>query len=410
MRAGKLELAQAYRESKRFEAARNLLRDLSESDPAVAYQSALLSLAERGAAGQQNAFESLKVFAQDERGLLISLGSAATPPVREDIRRGRAWLYRLGLMMGQQKLRDGDAKGAIYYFKPVADAVSFACPEPSPILCGTAIGGTDQLGTLASEPRPTADQMLNVYFQLGIASLRAAGLQQTLGLGGVSSSMGGVGALDCIGGQIQPDSPFHFDEAAKAFDTFIRRSNQSAASSANAHWGLGCTQLASLRDQRFGADPARLNEAIAHLGQAPQNDALTFVTLARAHILQGQLPLARVNYERALGLLGATRCPQEGTAGASAATWQTPSRIYFEMARMQFAPDSVRQSGLQAAPGDLFDRTIGDVEKAQVEPLRAAERDLQCAVQLDPFKRGSTSDARAHLPEARQQHDAARRV
>lgn len=394
VRAARLELAQVYRENRRLEAARNILRDMSESDPSVAYQKALLSLVERGAAGQQSAFETLRMFAQDDRSLLIALGAtsssrpgaapvvAMTPAVQAEIQRGRSWLYRIGLLLGQQKLVEGDSRGAISYLKPVADVVSLACPEPSSIQCANAVGATESVGTLTASAGPTADQMLDVYFRLGISSLKAAGLQETLGLGGVVGDMGGVGALDCIGGQTQPDSPGYFDAAARAFETYIRRSNQSAASAASAHWGIACTILAAQRDQQFGGDPVRLNEAIGHLSQAPQDRPLTFLTMARAYILQGQLAPARSSYERALALLGANRCTQ-GAARTEAA-WQTPSRIYLEMAQMRFAPARVRQENPGAGVADLYDRVINDVSQAQAPLLRAAEPDLQCAIHFDP--------------------------
>lgn len=397
VRAARLELAQAYRENRRLESSRNVLKDMPESDPAVAFQMALLALVERGAAGQQSAFESVRVFAQDDVSLAIALGAvtapkpgqaassaiALTPSVRAEIQRGRSWLFRLGLLLGREQLMQGDPRGAIGYLQPVAQAVSLACPEPQAIQCANAIDGTGAVGILPAEAGPGADQMLDVFFRLGIASLKAAGLQETAGLGSVSGDMGGIGALNCIGGQIQPDSPVFFDAASRAFETFIRRAGASNASSATARWGLACTILASQGAQSFGVDPVRLNEAIGHLNSAPQDRPITFLTKARAYILQGQLEPARASYQQALGLLGANRC---GGATRPSGNWQTPARVYLEMAQMRFAPGRVRQGKPQGATAasDMFDRVINDVNSAPLDPLRAAEPDLQCAVFYDP--------------------------
>ena len=403
VRAAKLELAQVYRENRRLESARNTLRDMAEGDPAVAYQRALLALVERGAAGQQGAFEALRVFAQDDRSLLIALGApsagrsdavstaAMTPAVQAEIRRGRSWLYRVGLLLGQQRLQEGDSRGAINFLRPVADVVGLACPEPASIQCANAVDGTESVGTLSPSPGPSADQMLDVYFRLGIASLKSAGLQETFGLGGVGGEMGGLGALDCTGGQIQADAPGYFDAAARSFETYIRRSGRSAASAATAHWGLACTILAAQRNQQFGGDPVRLNEAIGHLNLAPQDRPLTFLTMARAYILQGQLAPARASYERALALIGANRCTQGGARAEAA--WSTPSRIYMEMAQMRFAPSRVLQGNPGTATPDLYDRVIGDVSVAQSDLLRASEPDLKCAIYFNP----ANSEARLTL-------------
>ncbi|MGH8337795.1 MAG: hypothetical protein ACRETL_13460, partial [Gammaproteobacteria bacterium] len=130
LRAARLELVGAYRASGRLEAARNLLASsaLRPSDPAVAYQRAMLTLAELREAGRESAFETLRgVFVQDDAQLL---GSPSDPTglTPGEIRRGRSWLYWLGMSLGQEALaqagqsddqRRVDALRAINYFGPV---------------------------------------------------------------------------------------------------------------------------------------------------------------------------------------------------------------------------------------------------------------------------------------------------
>jgi tetratricopeptide (TPR) repeat protein len=396
-RSARLELAQAYRSNGRIEAARNVLANtaLRPGDPAVAYQRSLLILAELGSAGQESAFDTLKpIFVQDD-AQLRGAPNDPTGLTTVEIRRGRSWLYALGMTLGQRTLRlqardvdqrRSDALRAIDYFRPVAEAINAACPDPQPLACPDGIAGTEQIGSLGY-PTPPPSDLLNAFFQLGIAHLKAAGLQETSGLSSIDET-GGVGAaggLDCFGVQTTPDAASHFQNARFAFNTVIRRSANSAVSVADARWGLGCTILANIGNV---ADPSeqqrQLAQAVEQLGQAP-NRPLTLLTLARAQVLQGQTDNARASYQRALALSGAnTRCAPGATPNANNRA-ELPSRIYLEMARTRYtAPISggYRRVGNEAG-SDLFQRTITDIRYARPGSLREAEAELQCAIALN---------------------------
>lgn len=400
LRAGQLELAQAYLSKGRVEAARLLLASpsLSPNDPGVAYQRALLSLAELGPAGEESAFGALKVvFAQDGARLGAAPGalSLMTPA---EVSRGRSWLFRLGLSLGQAALRpqgrDGeqrrsDAQRAIDFLGPAAAAVDAACPDPAPIDCATGIGATDPIGALEGRPAPSREQLLDVFFQIGIAHLKAAGLQESPGFSALGGSPGisGVGALDCVGSQLAPDAAQHFQYARYAFDAYTRRSSASAASSADARWGLGCTILANLPNVSEPSERQRhIAQAIEQLRLAPKRP-LTMLTLARAQVMQGQLDSARTSFKQALDLSGATtRCPSGDTEFPAGNRDALASRIYVEVARTRYAYNGApRESdSLMGDPGaDLYYRTITEVAAARPASLRDSEADLRCAVFLN---------------------------
>ncbi|MDZ4778556.1 MAG: hypothetical protein SGJ23_17385 [Alphaproteobacteria bacterium] len=402
LRAGQLELATAYLSKGRVEAARVLLNSssLSPSDPAVAYQRALLSLAELGAAGEESAFSALKVvFAQDAVRLRGAPGGPAYMTAGE-IARGRSWLYRLGLSLGRESLkpqgrdaeqRRSDAQRAIDFLGPVASAIDAACPDPAPIDCSTGIGPTEAIGSLESRPAPNREQLLDVFFQIGIAHLKAAGLQESPGLSalGGSSGVSGVGALDCVGSQLSPDAAQHFQSARYAFDTYTRRSSTSAASAADARWGLGCTILANLPNVgEPGERQRQIAQAIEQLKLAPSRP-LTMLTLARAQVMQGQFDSARTSFNQALNLSGATtRCPRGDVEFTPGSRDALASRIYVELARTRYAygavpRDSDPLTGAGAGGSDLYYRAITEVAAARPASLRDAEADLRCAIYLN---------------------------
>jgi tetratricopeptide (TPR) repeat protein len=400
LRAGKLELVQAYLTKGRVEAARLLLASpsLNPNDPGVAYQRALLSLAELGPAGEESAFGALKVvFAQDGARLGGAPGvlSLMTPA---EISRGRSWLFRLGLSLGQASLRaqgrDGeqrrsDAQRAIDFLGPAAAAIDAACPDPAPIDCANGIGATDPIGALEGRPAPTREQLLDVFFQIGIAHLKAAGLEETPGFTALGGSQGanGVGALDCSGSQLEPDAAQHFQYARYAFDAYTRRSSASAASSADARWGLGCTILANLPNVSEPSERQRqIAQAIEQLRLAPRRP-LTMLTLARAQVMQGQLDSARASFKQALDLSGTTtRCPSGDMEFPPGNRDALASRIYVEVARTRYAYNGAPREAdaLTGAPGsDLHYRTITEVAAARPASLRDSEADLRCAIFLN---------------------------
>lgn len=400
LRAGQLELAQAYLNSGRIEAARRLLSSptLSPADPAVAYQRALLSLAELGPAGEEGAFGALRVtFAQDAVRLRAAPGGPGFLTAAE-ISRGRSWLFRLGQSLAQTSLRAegrdftqrrSDAQRAIDFLSPVAAAIDAACPDPSPIDCATGIGATEAIGVLQSRPAPTREQLLDVFFQIGIAHLKAAGLQESPGFSALGGAAGasGVGALDCVGSQLAPDAAQHFQNARYAFDTYTRRSSTSAASAADARWGLGCTILANLPNVSDPSERQRqMAQAIEQLRLAP-NRPLTMLTLARAQVMQGQYDGARASFKQALDLSGAaTRCPRGDVDFAPGNRDALASRIYLEVARTRYAYGAApRESDpmLGDVGGDLYYRAISEVAAARPASLREAEADLRCAIYLN---------------------------
>lgn len=394
LRAARLELVGAYRSSGRLEAARNLLGStaLRPSDPAVAYQRAMLILAELREAGRESAFEQLRgVFVQDDAALL---GSASDPTglTPSEIRRGRSWLYWLGMSLGQEALdqegqndeqRRLDALRAIGYFGPVANAIAAACPDQEPIDCGNGIGETERIGSLGYPNRPNSDQLLSAFFQLGVAHLKAAGVRETPGLTTIAgeTAVGEAGGLDCFSGNFAPDAGSHFQNARYAFETITRRSPQGGQAAANARWGLGCAILANVgRVPDTGEQQRQLAQAVDQLRQAPDRP-LTLLTLARAQVLQGQFESARASYQRALAMAGPDTQCRSGREPSTSARAELPSRIYLELARTRFAePLSYTR---RRDSSDLFARTITEVSAARPQALREAEAELQCAISLN---------------------------
>jgi tetratricopeptide (TPR) repeat protein len=403
LRAAQLELVQVYRMRGRIEAARNLLgsTNLRPGDPAVGYQRALLILAELGEAGQESAFDALKgIFTQDYAQLR---GSANDPSQLSDaeIRRGRSWLYWLGMTLGSQTLeleaRDGDqrrrdALRAIDYFRPVADTIGAACPRQSqqPLNCAAGIDRTEQIGSVGFPSAPSADSLMNAFLQLGIAHLKAAGVQETPGLSafGAAGRVGEAGGLDCLSAPSAADAVSHFQSAEYAFNTILERSAESPASAAGAHWGLGCTILSNIANV---IDPneqqRRLARAVEQLGQAPDRP-LTQITLARALVIQGQMDRARASYQRALTLSGAnSQCPPGGGDPDPSHRAELPSRVYVEIARTRFAESGAspgdRQRLIRGTRSDLFTRTISEIRTARPGGLRDAVPELRCAVFLN---------------------------
>lgn len=397
LRASQLELAQAYLTKGRVEAARLLLNSpsLSPADPGVAYQRALLSLAELGPAGEESAFGALKVvFAQDTVRLRGGPGATGYLTTGE-ITRGRSWLFRLGTSLGQASLRNqgrddmqrrSDARRALDYLGPAAAAVDAACPDPSPIDCGGGIGATEAIGALEARPAPNREQLLDVFFQIGIAHLKAAGLQESPGLAALAGGGSGVGALDCVGSQLEPDAAQHFQSARYAFDAYTRRSSTSASSAADARWGLGCTILANLPNvSEPGERQRQIAQAIEQLRLAPRRP-LTMLTLARAQVMQGQVDSARASFKQALDLSGTTtRCPSSEAAFTPGARDALASRVYVEVARTRYAFGATREVDTLAndVASDLYHRTITEIAAARPANLRESEADLRCAVFLN---------------------------
>jgi tetratricopeptide (TPR) repeat protein len=391
LRASQLELARAYRAKGRIEAARVLLDDsrvLSPADPAVANERALLVLAELGEAGQEGAFNALKnVFVQDDAQLRLGRDASFTLSQAE-IRRGRSWLYRLGSSLGQAALARGEATRAVDYLGPAALAINVACKSPGPIDCATGVTGTEGIGSIGPAPAPSREQLLSVFFQIGIAHLKAAGLRETAELAGMGSmgGLGGVGALNCIGATLTPDAARHFQDARDAFNSYIERSSASAASSSDARWGLGCTILANLPNISSPFEQQRqLSQALEQLRSAP-NRPVTALTMARAQVLQGQFDSARDSYRRTLDMLGITpQCPRGNTEFPAGNRAELPSRILLEVARTRYARIAGADfSGMQrVSREDIFGRTVGLTAAADSASLREAEPDLRCAIFLD---------------------------
>jgi tetratricopeptide (TPR) repeat protein len=397
MRAGRLELAEAYRMTNRVDSARNLLNNtaLSPSDPGLAYQKAMLTLAELGSGGELNAFQTLAPFFQQDDKILLGTPQNPTYMTAEEVRRGRSWLYRLGLSLGKAALKPGgdsvqqrnDAITALGFLVPAAGAVNAACPDPQPVDCATAIAGTASINSLAAQLAPSREELLNVFFQIGIAHLKAGGLQASPGLASLGdANMGGLGALDCMSGQLAVDAPRHFQDAATAFNTYVTRSSASAASADSARWGLGCTILANMAFVPSFERPRYIALAIDQLSKTPKQP-LTLLTLARAQVLQGRPDLARDSFKQALDLSPTTnRCPANTSRFPESNKDVLASQLYVEMARTRFAQAVTADPAYgmsEGAGNDLHYRVITEIANARPAVLRESEPDLRCAVFLN---------------------------
>ncbi len=320
LRAATLELIQAYRESDRVREAREMLDrtgpgSLSQDDPAVAYQRAMLVLEELGEesqAGMEGAFTALRpVFTRTTASLnppltaaeiRAGIGSSAQPRLSvAEIRNGRAWLFRLGDELGQRALdAQRDTRDRAQSVIQAQRAIEYLTAATSAVLeSGWNIGAPEN-GTA-----PTLDEMSDVFFKLGNAKLRAAG---------VLPRRNGPD-LDCLGGErtLSAEAVNQFRQARDAFNAIRENPNITAARRADAHWGLGCATLAGLDPSRnFESD---LQTAIGDLrvavGQGAQGSAAPgqsdrpeyLLTLARALFIQGAGEAARTNYRNALTAL-----------------------------------------------------------------------------------------------------------
>jgi tetratricopeptide (TPR) repeat protein len=296
-RGATLELIQAYRERGRFDEALARLDQairpsirrgpvVQASDPAVAYQRAMLVLADRGIGERESAFNALRpVFSRSNDSL--------TPLTQREIANGRAWLFRLGRELGEQALiaqtssdraqREIEARRAVEFLTAAADTVRYG---------GWGIGAPEDIrGKIPGGPPPTEAMLADVFAKLGNAKLRAAGL--TARVNGPD--------LDCLGGDRSSEAPTYIREAKEAFSTIMARYPEGDSRSADAHWGYGCAMLAGLgyaRDRN-----SDLAEAIRHLSTAQAGRPVNLLTLARAQAILGPPSVARPNYQAALAAL-----------------------------------------------------------------------------------------------------------
>jgi tetratricopeptide (TPR) repeat protein len=313
-RAATIELVRAYRQRGRIRDARERLDRtgpgaLSPDDSAVAYQRAMLILAELGAesqGGKEGAFGALRhVFTRSNASLNPPLTDSerrngASGDIKRltdaEIRDGRALLFDIGADLGQRALdaqRDARDRAqsviqgtrAIEYFSASASAVRES---------GWSIGAPE-----GGSP-PTLEEMSDVFFKLGNARLRAAG---------VAPRRNGPD-LDCfVGARERPgDSAGQIRDATDAFNTILANQNIAGARRADAHWGLGCAKLASLDANRnldgdLQAAIADLQRAVDQTDQSGPDRSRYLLTLANAQFIQGTSDAARRNYQDALNAL-----------------------------------------------------------------------------------------------------------
>jgi tetratricopeptide (TPR) repeat protein len=317
-RAATIELVRAYRQRGRTRDARERLDRtgpgaLSPDDSAVAYQRAMLILAELGPqsqGGKEGAFGALRhVFTRSTTSLNPPLTESerrngASGDIKRltdaEIRDGRALLFAISSDLGQRALtaqRDARDRSqsvihgtrAIEYFSAAAAAV-----RESGWNLGAPEGGAP----------PTLEDMSDVFFKLGNSRLRAAG---------VAPRRNGPD-LDCfVGARERPgDSASQVRDATEAFNTILANQSISGARRADAYWGLGCARLASLDANRnFDGDLqaaiADLQRAVSQTDQGGQPTAVArpeyLLTLASAQFIQGTSDAARNNYTAALGAL-----------------------------------------------------------------------------------------------------------
>ena len=354
-----LEMIHAYWQADRLEDAQARLDDalnrsrvLSSSDPAVAYQQAMLLLARSGLPARKEAFNTLQNWFPGDQASLTQAGLSA-----EDIQSARSWLFRLGSDLGRATLTDArdtaqrlaDARDGVTYFGAAARTVEVACPRPrvaaDPCL-GIKQPETPRAGIDSTTPaQPLSTDIENAFFGLGISHLRAAGVADA-----DSTHLSEPGGLDCLGGNLQSDAVPHINEAGRAFQTI---QFYYADSPAPANWGLGCTMLAGLGNSNMSAQ--LLQRAIDLLKDPPPTTVNMLLTLAHAQVMQNNRGEARTNLSRALGMPGVDN--------------ELRGRIQVDIARTYYYQSL---SGQRADP-DLYARTITDVDAARLNDLQQPE-------------------------------------
>jgi tetratricopeptide (TPR) repeat protein len=369
LRRAKLELAQAYRELGRRESAQRLLTELGTADPAAAYQSAMFTLVELGPAGRQGAFDALKgFFVQDEAQLA---GGGEYSLTYDEIRRGRAWVYWLGMDLGREAMRPvrdaaqrvSNAQRAIDYFTPAAQAIIAAGPS--------GIDAVELVGGVGGGAQPSVQDLAKAFFELGLANLRAAGVSDDVGL----SEIGQAGQLDCLGGARAVGASTNVASAVNAFNAIRLRYPEDAGAQADAHWGLGCAILADIGNARDPTDQQRrLAAAVSALRQVPGARADALLTLARAQVMQGGgMQAARDTFQRALVTL-----PRSGDQRLRSFR----SRLYVEMARTHYLRVDPNALVTNTSPS-LFTRAVEEIRNADPASLNQATANLRTALEED---------------------------
>ncbi|MBC7768210.1 MAG: tetratricopeptide repeat protein [Phycisphaerales bacterium] len=319
-RAATIELVQAYRLRGRIRDALERLNRtdrgaLSPDDPAIAYQRAMLTLADLGAesqSGKEGAFGALRpVFTRSTLSLNPPLTESerrngASGQVRlsdVEIRNGRALLFTLGRDLGQGAL-DGqrDARDRAQSVIQGTRAIEYLTAAASVVRESAWNIGAPEGGAA-----PSLDDMSDVFFKLGNARLRAAG---------VAPRRNGPD-LECLLGARARASDYvsQIREARDAFNAILANQSIAGPRRADAHWGLGCATLAGLDPSRnFEGD---LQEAISELeravGQLAQGTTGAagrpeyLLTLAGAQFIQGASDRARDNYTAAANALSGSQ-------------------------------------------------------------------------------------------------------
>lgn len=391
LRAARLELIQAYRMAGRLEEAEARLGGLTRDDPAVALQRAMITLTRLGHAGKEAAFNDLRAWFTREDALLLN--NTLFPLTHAEIRRGRAWLFRLGLELGQGALRNStgdeaqriiDAQRAIDFFGPVADTIRAACPDVHAPCPASGIDGTERLSAGVDATQAPSERDLELaFYELGAARLRAAGLRDS----NLIAVAGDPGALDCMSGGALPQSRAQIDQAKNDFRAIERR---YPAFRAHAQWGLGCAILADLPRARDAIERnAWLEEAIGYLAAGADNSAENLVMLARARGMQNNYEDARRYY-----LAAAAALTNDGSPELRRRKAALRSQIYLEVARTHLAAGA-DASGLEEA--------IRNLQRAATES--EANGEARLALGAIYLQRGDYDSARVHLEAAEQLGD-----
>lgn len=400
-RAATIELVQAYRLRQDYREARERLNRtgpgaLSPDDGAVAYQRAMLILADEGAntqTGKEGAFGALRpVFTRSTLSLNPPLTEAErrNGPSNQsrlsasEIRNGRALLFSLGSELGR------DALEAQSGARDRAQSVIQGTRAIEYLTAAAAVVRESEwnIGAPEGGRAPNIDDMSDVFFKLGNARLRAAG---------VAPRTNGPD-LDCLVGERARSGDFasQIRDAREAFDTVLANPGITGARREDAHWGLGCAALAGLEPRRgFDGD---LQTAIRDLrlavGQtadgAPTGGTSRpeyLLTLASAEFIQDAGQAARNSYNAALRAL----------PGSEYAALR--SEIYVNIARTHLF-SRCRPGDNEPRRGCISFRNPNPIDLSGVRtPNSEAQRALSDALAADP----SNSDARLMLTQIHMQ-------
>jgi len=360
-RMATLELIHAYWQDQRLDDAQARLDDglnrsrvLSSSDPAVAYQQAMLLLARSGLQGRKEAFNMLQTWFPGDEASLRQSGLSA-----EDIQSARSWVFKLGADLGRQTLGDtrdaaqrlSDARDGVMYFGAAMRTVEVACPRPrsaQDACTGIRVSVEPIAGVDNNLPSQSlASEIEYAMFGLGVSHLRLAGVADA-----DPQHLSEAGGLDCLGGSLQPDAASHINEAWRAFEAipYYYADPDGVASS---NWGLGCTLLAGLSNTSMTS--TQLERAIDYLSNPQPRSVNMLLTLAHAQVMADRRREAHDNLVRALSMPGVDN--------------DLRAKVEVDIARTFY----YQASSAGRVDPDLFSRTITDIETARLNDLQQPE-------------------------------------